>query len=196
MTQLKASQVRNVSVVSLLIALALGACAGPESIYEARVRRTAFGIAHIEANSLANLGFGEGYAQAEDHLCSIADQVVRARGERARYLGPGENQKHLRSDLAMRALAVHSRAADDLAQQPQEIRDWYQAYVTGYNDYLGTTGATKVKGWCRGAEWVFPISATDLAAYHRVLHHHVLQLRRHDCHGTAARICSGKHWAG
>ncbi|MEM6705491.1 MAG: acylase [Acidobacteriota bacterium] len=152
--------------LTLLASFAL-ACAGPESIYEARVRRTAYGIAHIEAENLASLGFGEGYAQAEDHLCSIADQVVRARGERARYFGRGPNSDHLNSDITMRALGIYSRAGDDLAQQPQEIRDWYDGYVAGYNDYLAKTGAAKVPGWCRGAEWVFPISTTDLAAYHR-----------------------------
>ena len=34
---------------------------------------------HIQAADLPSLGFGEGYAQAEDHLCTIADQVVRGR---------------------------------------------------------------------------------------------------------------------
>jgi acyl-homoserine lactone acylase PvdQ len=39
--------------------------------YKARIRRTSFGIPHIEAANPASLGFGEGYTQAEDHLCTI-----------------------------------------------------------------------------------------------------------------------------
>ncbi|MEM9409351.1 MAG: hypothetical protein AAGA81_25205, partial [Acidobacteriota bacterium] len=39
--------------LTLLASFAL-ACAGPESIYEARVRRTAYGIAHIEAENLTS----------------------------------------------------------------------------------------------------------------------------------------------
>ena len=50
--------------------------------YKARIRRTSFGIPHIEAANLASLGFGEGYAQAEDDLCTIAEQVIEARGLR------------------------------------------------------------------------------------------------------------------
>ncbi len=146
----------------------LAACAGPESLYEARIRRTAYGIPHIEAPDLPSLGYGEGYAQAEDHLCSVADQVVAARGERARYFGPGENSRHIHNDVTMRALGIYSRSGDDMAQQSEEVQGWYRGYVAGYNDFLEQTGADKVKGWCRGADWVFPITVNDLAAYHRV----------------------------
>ena len=41
----------------------------------------------MEAKDMGSLGFG---AQAEDHLCSIADQVVKVRG--------------VSSDIAMRAM--------------------------------------------------------------------------------------------
>jgi hypothetical protein len=57
-----------------------GAAHVAASRYEATIRRTEWGVAHIEATDLGSLGFGEGYAQAEDHLCTIADQVVRVRG--------------------------------------------------------------------------------------------------------------------
>jgi acyl-homoserine-lactone acylase len=137
--------------------------------YEATIRRTGFGVAHIEAPDLGSLGFGEGYAQAEDHLCSIADQVVRARGERAMYLGRGDGDRHLASDLTMRALRVPERAAEMLATQPAEIRDWLAGFAAGYNRYLAETGSDAVPGWCRGQDWVVPISAADLAAYHRLL---------------------------
>jgi acyl-homoserine-lactone acylase len=136
--------------------------------YEARIRRTSFGIPHIEAKTLADLGFGEGYAFAEDHLCSLADQVVRARGERAQYFGAGPNERHLRNDVAMRALDIYETATKDIQAQPKEIQDWFKAYVAGYNQYLAEKGKDKIGGWCRGAEWVRPITLEDLAAYHRV----------------------------
>ena len=44
--------------------------------YEATIRRTAHGVAHIAADDLGSLGFGQGYAFAEDHLCTLADQFV------------------------------------------------------------------------------------------------------------------------
>ncbi|MCZ6506737.1 MAG: acylase [Acidobacteria bacterium] len=154
--------------LALAVAATLGAgCSPSGDQYEARIRRTSYGVAHIEASDLASLGFGEGYAQAEDHLCSIADQVVRARGERAKYFGPGEDDVHLLNDAGFKALRMHGRAAEDLAAQEEDLQAWYEGFVSGYNLYLEKTGRDNVPGWCRGADWVFPISAVDLLAYHR-----------------------------
>ncbi len=155
------------------LALLASACASPEpegeGDPEARIRRTDFGVAHIEAGDLRGLGFGEGYAQAQDHLCSLADQVIEARGERARWFGAGEQDEHLHSDIGMKALRVHQGAGDELEQQSDEFRQWYEGYVAGYNRYLEETGRDRVPGWCRGAEWVQPITVQDLAAYHRLV---------------------------
>jgi acyl-homoserine-lactone acylase len=137
--------------------------------YEALIRRTAYGVAHIQAANLPSLGFGEGYAQAEDHVCTIADQVVRARGERARYFGRGEGDAHLNSDIAARSLRLHADAAAWHAERPAEVQAWVEGFVAGYNRYLEETGRESVAGWCRGAEWVIPITTIDLAAVHRMV---------------------------
>lgn len=139
------------------------------SDYRAQIRRTSFGIAHIKAADIGSLGFGEGYAQAEDHLCTIADQIIRARGERARYFGPGPNNVHLLSDVGLRGMGVAEQAAQALQQQSDEFIQWYEGFVAGYNRYLENTGADQVPGFCRGADWVFPITVNDLATYHRVI---------------------------
>lgn len=153
----------------LCFALLHAACApqSSETAYEARIRRTSFGVPHIEAKDLASLGFGEGYAHAEDHACTVADLVVMVRGERARYFGRGENDAHLLNDIGIKALQIHERAAADLERQPEEIRRWYEGYVAGYNKYLAETGKDNLPGWCRGAAWVVPMTVQDLAAWHR-----------------------------
>ncbi len=101
--------------------------------YRATIRRTTYGVAHIEAADLPSLGFGDGYAQAEDHLCSIADQLLRVRGERARYLGRGEADRHLNSDVLMRGLQTLDRADEELAAQPEHLRQWVDGFAAGYN---------------------------------------------------------------
>jgi acyl-homoserine-lactone acylase len=141
--------------------LSLAAVASAES-YRAQIRRTSYGIPHIQAKDLGSLGFGEGYAHAEDHLCSVVDQVIQYRGERARYFGPGRNNEHITNDVAMRALRLAEDAAGGLAAHPQEIREWYAGYAAGFNHYLAKTGKDKIGGWCRGADWVAPITAADL----------------------------------
>lgn len=133
--------------------------------YEATIRRTRFDVPHITAGELGSLGFGQGYALAEDHLCTLADQVLKVRGERSRFLGPGEGNRHLNSDLTYRALAVHERAEQSFSRLPADTVDLLRGYAAGYNAYLEEVGAAGVAGWCRGEPWVRQISAVDLLAY-------------------------------
>ena len=56
--------------------------------YHAEIRRTSMGVPHIKAANWADLGYGYGYAQAEDNLCTMADGFLTYRGERSQYLGP------------------------------------------------------------------------------------------------------------
>ena len=62
--------------LSLLALAALTACGGgsdgDSSTYNAEIRRTAMGVPHIKADSWAGVGYGSGYAQAEDNLCTMA----------------------------------------------------------------------------------------------------------------------------
>jgi acyl-homoserine-lactone acylase len=55
--------------------------------YSAEIRRTSFGIPHIKASDEAGLGYGLGYAYAEDNFCLLADALVTVNGERSKYFG-------------------------------------------------------------------------------------------------------------
>src|SRR6516165_5653625 len=59
--------------------------------YVAEIRRTAYGIPHILAGDYGSLGYGYGYAFAQDNLCVLANRVITLRGERSRYFGPAAN---------------------------------------------------------------------------------------------------------
>ena len=56
--------------------------------YAVEIRRTAYGIPHILAGDFGSLGYGYGYAFAQDNLCVLADRVLTLRGQRSRYFGP------------------------------------------------------------------------------------------------------------
>lgn len=137
--------------------------------YEATIRRTAFGVPHIAADDLGSLGFGQGYAFAEDHLCTLADQVVKVRGERARWHGAGEEDANLNSDLAYRQLDLVGRAEQALPDLDPDARAVIQGYAAGYNAYLAETGVDELAGWCAGEEWVEPITELDLVTYYKDL---------------------------
>jgi acyl-homoserine-lactone acylase len=50
--------------------------------FHAEIVRTRHGIPHITADNFADLGFGSGYAAAENSICTLADTLVTGRGER------------------------------------------------------------------------------------------------------------------
>ncbi len=61
---------------------------GTTAGYQATISRTEHGVPHINAEGWGNLGFGVGYAFAEDNLCVMADTFVTVSAERSRYFGP------------------------------------------------------------------------------------------------------------
>ncbi len=123
-------------VATLVITTIALAAADAAPKYEARIRRTSYNIPHIEASNFSSLGFGEGYAQAEDHVCTIADQVVFARGERARYFGAGKSDEHVLSDAGLKALQTYEIGVRELASNTPEIRSWMEGFAAGYNEFL------------------------------------------------------------
>jgi hypothetical protein len=51
--------------------------------FSAEIRRTAYGVPHITARDYAGIGYGVGYASAEDNICELADRMLTTNGERA-----------------------------------------------------------------------------------------------------------------
>ena len=158
-------KIKSFALSGLLGVLLINTLLAQSKKYSAEIRRTSYGIPHITAKDYGSLGFGEGYAFAQDHLCSLADQVVKVRGERAKYFGAGENNRHLNSDLTFRALGLYEQARATLKTMGQEERDLTEGFAAGYNQYLSEVTAQGVKGWCNAQDWVSPITAEDLAAY-------------------------------
>ncbi|QKV98123.1 penicillin acylase family protein [Streptomyces sp. NA02950] len=139
------------------------AVAGPG--YRAEIRRTNYGIPHILAANLGSAAFGQGWAYAEDRLCDLADQVVKVRGERSRWLGAGPGDQNLASDVGYRALGLVDKARQALPRISPDARSMIEGYAAGYNQYLAAVGPGGVRGWCAGQPWIGRISAVDLLAY-------------------------------
>ena len=89
---------------AVCLALSVSALAqAPASDVSAEIRRTTFGVPHIRAADERGLGYGIGYAYAQDNLCLLANEVVTVNGERSKYFGPQaltlEQQDNLASDV-------------------------------------------------------------------------------------------------
>ncbi len=129
--------------------------------YSAQITRTEFGIPHIVADDWGSLGFGQGYAYAQDRACTLLDQIIKVRGERAAWFGPGENNENVDSDFAYRHLGLWDDADERFGDQPQRVSEMVTGYVAGFNTAIEADGAS---GWCAGEDWVQPITTTDLYA--------------------------------
>ncbi|HRW39030.1 MAG: penicillin acylase family protein [Acidimicrobiales bacterium] len=137
-----------------------------DTTYDADIRWTTHGVAHIRAGSWGSLGYGQGYACARDHLPTIADQLAKVRSERARHHGPGANGAILATDLGYLALGVTERAAPLRDAQPPELRALVTGYVAGLNRWAREAkGTDALPAWCRDAPWIREVDELDLYAY-------------------------------
>jgi len=144
-----------------------GEVVGTGDRYEATIRRTAGGVPHITGDSVADVAFGQGWASGEDRTCDLAEQVLKVTGTRARWLGPGDDEANVESDLAWKAIGIAEVAAKDWTEAPDEVTESITAYVEGWNAHLAEVGADGVGGWCAGEAWVRPLEPVDVYTYAR-----------------------------
>ncbi len=152
----------------LLTSACLTACSedtapGETHDYRAEIRWTSYGIPHILADDIPSAAYGQGYAFAQLNGCILADQVVKLRGERSSFFGPGENDANLDSDFTHRALRFVEKGQEAWDRQPDNIRGLVQGYADGYNAYLAESGERMP---CGGEAWLRPITAQDLMAHY------------------------------
>jgi acyl-homoserine-lactone acylase len=142
-------------------------------VYDAELRRTEFGLPHIKADDYGSLGFGVGYAFAEDNLCTFARRLVQVNAEQARYLGATE--ANVRSDLFHQWL-IDRGVVDELLSDGDgglspspDARALTRGYAAGYSHYLRGVGVDGLPDpTCRGAEWVREIDERDVLRHQSV----------------------------
>jgi acyl-homoserine-lactone acylase len=181
LTFLLSAALTTVLALSLLApaAAAFGEAGADE--LSATIRRTENGVPHIVADDYAGMGFGYGYAFAQDNICTAADFYVTVNGERSKFFGAdgswtfhgnGTVHGNLDSDAFYSAINASGRIEELLDQPPphgpvDELREGVRGYVAGYNAYLedvgGPDGIDDPR--CAGEEWVREIDEMD--AYRR-----------------------------
>ncbi len=137
----------------------------PSGDYRATIRWTSHGIPHVVADDVGSVTFGQGYAFAVNHVCELADQIVKVHSERARFFGPGEGDANVLSDFGHLALGTMAKAQAGWDAASDETRAVMSGFAAGYNHYLAKVGADGLPEACRNAPWVQPITAVDVAAH-------------------------------
>ena len=164
-------QLTRLSLAGVLAAVNVAASAQPTEAF-ADIRRTSFGVPHIRADNERGLGYGIGYAYAQDNLCLLANEIVTVNGERSRYFGPTqltvEERENQVSDVFFTWLNTPQAVAAFWQAQTPPVRDLMEGYVAGFNRSLKETRAKGLPPQCQG-EWVRDITAQDLVKLTRRL---------------------------
>lgn len=150
-----------------------------QNVFKATLKRTAFGIPHIEADNFASMGYAYGYAQAEDNLCLLAEDTLTVRGLRARFLGAdgtyqipsnGATTTNLNADFFWRATATDGAIQPLKTGSDPEVGEASRGYVAGFNRYLNELRDGQHPGRheaCRDEPWLMPMEEDDM--YRRYL---------------------------
>jgi len=133
--------------------------------YSATIRYTSYGVPHVVADNYGDLMFGVGYAQAESHICTLADGYTKVGSRRAEFFGPGTDDVHINSDFAFLTLGLHELATETLPTLDPDLQDGIAGFAAGYNHYLVEAGVENLPSDCAGAAWIEPIDAVDVFAY-------------------------------
>jgi len=168
-------------LLAVLAVAAAGMCfpASAAASYSVSLTRTTGGVANISGENLADVGFGIGYAQAQDGICLLAETFLTVEGERSAFLGPegvfkneaegGLQFTNLNSDTYWTSIKDDHTIGKLLRlpypQGPStEAREAVRGYAAGYDAYLkhigGASGVTNPA--CKGAAWVRPIKPIDV----------------------------------
>lgn len=167
------SQLTRLSLAGMFLGFGLAANAGnqPEQA-SAEIRRTSFGVPHIRAENERGLGYGIGYAYAQDNLCLLANEIVTVNGQRSRFFGPDqltvEERENRVSDLFFTWLNTPQVVEGFWQAQSPPVRELIEGYVAGFNRSLAERRSQGLPQQCQG-DWVRDITAMDLVKLTRRL---------------------------
>ncbi len=126
------------------------------------IRRTEYGVPHIQGETLEAAAFGFGYCQAEDHLPNIMRGIVGARGELAITFGPDDSRpgdrKHVEADFRARRYRILPRAVENYHRMDADYRTMVEGFAAGLNYYVALHREEL-------PAWVPEVTPHDVAAY-------------------------------
>ncbi|QNT39142.1 MULTISPECIES: acylase [Pseudomonas] len=162
-------------LAAALVAFSVGAVPVQSAAADAsaQIRRTTYGVPHIVAKDERGLGYGIGYAYAQDNLCLLANEVLTVSGERSRYFGAKgktlEQRDNLASDVFFTWLNTPAAVDAFLQAQPAPVRALLAGYASGFNRALAERRSQGLPAECGTGEWLRAISSEDLVRLTRRL---------------------------
>ena len=124
----------------------------------AHIIRDRYGVPHIYGETDADVAFGFGYAQAQDHLIPMLLSYRGAAGRLSEVLG----ESALESDTRVLLWRVKGVAGERYGSLPANTRKLIGGFVDGVNHYIDVYEEVL-------PEWVEPVSGSDVVALSRWL---------------------------
>ncbi|MDP6042484.1 MAG: penicillin acylase family protein, partial [Candidatus Latescibacteria bacterium] len=100
--------------------------------YETTIYRDGFGVPHIVADSLPDAAFGDGYAQAQDRMKLVMDNILQATGTRAAVLG----KRFVRQDYGARLTGARRLAYEAWDGINPEVKAVLEGFAAGVNQFM------------------------------------------------------------
>lgn len=117
-----------VLLATMCMMLIVGAASGEP----VTITRDTFGIPHIEAATPTAAAYGLGYAQAEDRLEDLFQNVHTALGTMSEHFGP----EHVEIDMALRLVRNAKLCEEYWPKAQPEVRALCDAFVAGVKAYM------------------------------------------------------------
>ena len=117
-------------VIFFIVSFLTGSCAQTGKI-ETQIAWDSWGVPHIEANSVEELFFAQGWAQMHNHANLILELYGSSRGKGAEYWG----QEKFENDMLIHTLGFDELADTWETNQDPEIKTIYTAFIKGMNAY-------------------------------------------------------------
>ena len=108
----------------------------------------------------------------------LAEAVVKARSERAKYFGPGPDVQfapgasvglNIINDFSYKAQQIYAGAEAEFPNLSPESRALIEGFTEGYNRYVNETDVSQFPAECANQDWVKPITPVDLLAHYRIV---------------------------
>lgn len=121
----------------------------------ATIRRDSFGVPHIYGEMEADVLFGFGYAQAEDHLEKMMRNIYALTGRLSEAFG----EEYLEQDFELRRYVCTSIIRETYEKLDAHVRELVDAFADGINLYIGENQGEI-------PDWIKPVAGFDIILAH------------------------------
>lgn len=137
----------------LTISISISSCSQKNS-NETQIAWDTWGVPHINANTVEDLFFAQGWAQMHNHANLILELYGSSRGKGAEYWGQGK----LQNDILIHTLDFENLAEKWEDQQDPEIKTIYKSFIKGMNAYA-ESHPERIK---QNMKMVLPLTTKDI----------------------------------